>query len=169
MGVGEDIRSMLTDVEELGNIQLSPVERLLLATDGTVTHMLEALTRGRVDVDIIGRQVRDGALDRRVVLRRGHDAQPLVWAESQVVLDRLREDVADELAHGEKGIGDLLRNEHSETHREIVTMDVDTPDSPTFPAFIEHPLDLYLRRVYTIESHGQKIITITEWFPHGQF
>lgn len=169
MSSGEETRSMISSVEEYDGVMLSPVERLLMATDGTITHMLEALTRGPVDVDILSRQTDAGSLDRRVVLRRDSDGSPLVWAASDVNLYALPESMEEALVQGDIGIGDLLRDEYKETRREIVGMDATWPDSAAFPSFIDGHSALYLEREYKVYSNGNRLMTIREWMPKGLF
>lgn len=169
MGVGANIRAMIDTVEDTDGITLSPVERLLMATDGTVTHMLEALTRGHVLVDIINRDVIDGTLHRDVVLREARDGSPLVWAASNVPLDRLDDRVADELAEGTMGIGDLLREQAAETHRTITDMRVRSRKDAKLPPFVTGSAGVYLERTYNVRSDGERIMTITEYFPRDRF
>lgn len=157
---------MLEDIESQPNVSLTPVERLLLSTDGTVTHALEALTRSPVEVDIIHRTVEDGVLERVVALKRDGQ-ETLVYAESQVYLDRLDNGVAEELVDGDAGIGDLLREVHAETAREVETMATEwvPGDDDRLPGVGT----LALRRTYSIISGEKAIITITELFPKGRF
>lgn len=169
MATGEAIREQLASVEAHDGVTLSPVERLLLATDGTVTHMLEALTRGPVVVNIIDRSVSGSTLDRQVVLEREQDGSRLVWAESAINLYPLDPDIEDALVRGDIGIGQLLRREYAETRREIVEMDAVWHDGAEFPAFIDGHASLYLRRTYEVYSEGNRIMTITEWLPKGLF
>lgn len=169
MASGEAIRELLAGVEAHDGVTLSPVERLLLATDGTVTHMLEALTRGPVTVNILNRDVSAGSLDRQVVLEREQDGSPLVWAESDVNLYPMDAAMEDELVRGDIGIGDLLREQYAETRRELVLMEPVWHDTADFPAFIDGHSALYLKRTYKVYSDGDRIMTITEFFAKGLF
>jgi beta-ribofuranosylaminobenzene 5'-phosphate synthase len=169
MGAGEDIRAMLDTMEEHDAVSLSPVERLLLATDGTVTHMLEALTRGPVNVDILNRQVNGSTLTREVVLRRGADGSPLVWARSKVNTYPMDMEMTDALVEGDIGIGDLLRQEYAETRREITGMEPAWEDTTACPDFINDGSVLYLKRTYRVYSGGDRIMTIEEWLPKGLY
>lgn len=169
MGVGSDIRAMLDGLEEHDAVDLSPVERLLMATDGTVTHMLEALTRDHVEVDILDRRVNGSWLKRKVVLRRDRDGSPLVWAESEVNLHPMEMEMEDELVSGDIGIGDLLRGRYEETRREVTSMGVAWEDTADLPGFIDDGSVLYLERTYKVYSGGDRLMTITEWFPKGLY
>jgi beta-ribofuranosylaminobenzene 5'-phosphate synthase len=169
MAAGDDVRAMLESVEARDGVELSPVERLLMATDGTVTHMMEALTRAPVDVDILDRTTNGGQLNRRVALRRSSDGSALVWADSAVRLYPLDRETEDALVEGDIGIGSLLREECAETRREILDMDAVWYDSGEFPEFINGTSTLYLRRSYRIYNDGAHIMDITEYFPKGLF
>lgn len=160
---------MLDGLDDHASVSLSPVERLLLATDGTVTHMLEALTRGEVDVDILDRDVDGSTLTRRVVLRRSSDGSPLVWAASEVNLHPLPMAMEDELVEGDIGIGDLLRDQYEETRREIIDMRPVWAGDDELPTFISGHSTLYLARAYDVYSDGQRIMQISEFFPKGLF
>lgn len=169
MATGEALLEMLMSVEEADGVTLSPVERLLLATDGTVTHMLEALTRGPVNVEILSRDVSGGVLDRKVVLTREQDGSRLVWAESDIYLRPLPATLEDALVAGDIGIGHLLSRKYAETRREIIAMDVARPADPAFPAFIDGAAPLYLTRTYRIYAAGNRLMEIREFFPKGLF
>ncbi len=160
----ESIRSMLVTLERDADLTLSPIERLFLATDGTVTHMLEALTRGDVSVSILDRAVADNRLFRTVALVPDAERNPLVWARSTVRLSPLADTVADELVDGEIGIGDVLREECTETRREIVEMNVHSTAN-RFPSFVESDAACLLERTYQIYTADTRIMTITEYFP----
>ncbi|WP_440765841.1 chorismate--pyruvate lyase family protein [Natronorubrum sp. DTA7] len=160
----ESIRSMLVTLERDADLTLSPIERLFLATDGTVTHMLEALTRGDVSVTILDRSVADSRLFRTVALVPDTEQNPLVWARSTIRLSSLADSVADELVDGEIGIGDVLREECTETRREIVEMNVHSAAN-RFPSFVESDAVCLLERTYQIYTADTRIMTITEYFP----
>lgn len=164
-----ELNTMLNRLEQHDAVSLSPVERLLLATDGTLTHMLEALTRGHVEVDIQNRAVDGATLTRQVVLRRNRDGTPLVWAESKVNTYPLDTEMEDALVDGDIGIGDLLRDEYAETRREILGMAAVWEPDDDLPDFIGGSSPLYLERSYKIYSDGDRIMTITEFFPKGVF
>lgn len=160
---------MLDALESDPAVACTPVERLLLSTDGTVTHALEALTRGEVNVDILKREVHGSTLHRQVVLRRGRDDSPLVWAESEVNTRPMDMEMEDALVAGDIGIGDLLREQYAETRREILSMEPARTDDGGFPRFINGGSYLYLKRTYRVYSDGDRLMEITEYFPKGLF
>ena len=169
MAAGEDLLPMLDSLEAHDAVTLTPVERMLLATDGTVTHMLEALTRAHVGVDILDRTVDGATLTREVALRRSLDGSVLTWARSEVNTYPLPMEVEEALVSGDKGIGDVLREHYAEQRREITDMGVAWSDDDDLPRFIDDGSTLYLRRTYKVYSDESNIMKITEWFPKGLF
>ena len=160
---------MLLDLERRERVELPPAARLLLATDGTVTHMLEALTGQQVTIDILDREVSGTTLHRTVALEKGKDSHPLVWARSKVNLSLLEDELADALVNGDIGIGDLLFEECTETRRDIVDMGAVFRDDGDFPSFVDSQAAYLLQRRYRIYDNGDRIMTITEYFPETLF
>ncbi len=160
----ESVRSMVVDLEREAGLTLSPIERLFLSTDGTVTHMLEALTRREVSIDILHREVTGNRLYRTVALECDSGRTPLVWARSTIRLSPLEESIADELVDGDIGIGHVLREECAETRRTIAEVNARF-DGEGFPSFVESDAACLLERTYRIHAASAHIMTITEFFP----
>ena len=169
MASSEAVRSMLRDLERRERVELSPVARLLLATDGTVTHMLEALTGQHVTIDILGRDVSGTTLHRTVALEGAGSGEQLVWARSEIDLSLLEKEIADALVNGDIGIGDLLFDECTETRREIVDMGAVFHENGGFPPFVDSDAAYLFQRRYRIYDNGDRIMTITEYFPETLF
>ncbi|MFC7079009.1 chorismate--pyruvate lyase family protein [Halorussus caseinilyticus] len=146
----------------------STVERLILTHDGTVMRLLETLTGQSVDVDIVTRTVREDMLYRHVKLKPPGDSEPLAWAESEVDLASLDAEYADELREGNVGIGKLFREQRSETFRELVDVGLVTADDRR-PSFVEPDAEVLFERTYDIYHDDTDIMTITEYFPKGEF
>lgn len=167
MTQGDDVRRMIREVESDSRTTLNSVERLLMATDGTVTHMLEALTRGEVSVTILHRSVENGVLSREVVLEREVDGSRLVWSDSDIYLDVIDGNTANELVDGEVGIGDLLRSTYADTWRRVVDMKRVTRDVWGVPQYIDSNTNAFLYREYEVHSGGDVLMVIREYFPRG--
>ena len=165
------VRSMLISLEQSGGVRLSPLERLLLSTDGTVTHMLEVLTRREVSVRILDREVSGEQLHRTVALECESESVPLIWAQSKIQLSPLADALARELVDGDIGIGHVLDEECTETRRTITEMAVRF-DDVTYPSFVEgNPASdpaCLLERTYQIYTADTLIMTITEFVPKGR-
>lgn len=145
---------------------LSPVDRIVLTSDGTVMRALEALTTENVDVRILDRRVADDVLDREIVLQSAAERTPLAWAESSVYLSRFEPERARRLRDGTVGIGELIRNDRLETFRQIDEIDDRVPPEDT-PAFVEADARPVMRRTYDIYRRGATAMTITEYFRRG--
>lgn len=153
----------LLALERREDIRLTPVERLLLVTDGTVTHLLEALTRGAVEVLILGRERNDDRLVRRVRLET-QEGRPLLWARADVSLAQLEASIAERLVHGTAGIGRIIKQADIETRREVVRMSLHDPRGTTIPSFITGNPGPLLARTYRVYEEGHEIMTIREYF-----
>lgn len=142
---------------------LSPVDRIVLTSDGTVMRTLEALTGNCVDVKILERTVENDVLSRTIVLRSPDEQLPLAWAESSVTLSNLRSEHARRLRNGTIGIGELVRNNRLETYREINSIEYRVPPEET-PEFVETDSRPIMERTYDIHCRNVKVMTITEYF-----
>ncbi len=158
--------------------QLGIVPRILLATDGTLTHILEAYAdesvylvklshsfltepEARAPFDLV-----DGerALRRVIVLRGTESECTFIHAVSVVMLDRLPDGMADDLLNTERPIGKLIAEHRTETYREIIGM-WEECNGPIAAHFGMHPFDLLLSRTYRIMGGGRSLAWITESFP----
>jgi len=169
--------SAVSDLDDLGVVQ-----RLLLATDGTLTHILEAYIGERVRLvklhqhlvtdpaERVASQLNDGERGlRRVILLRGSGSDiTFVYAESLVLLDRLPPLVADGLLESEVPIGKLLWRCRAETFREITDV-WERHDSGTAAHFGLGASDSLVSRKYQIVADGRPIAIITETFPKVAF
>jgi chorismate-pyruvate lyase len=158
------------------------VPRILLATEGTLTHILEAYGeepvrlvkllqalvtegRARARLDLAGDE---RALHRAVLLRGARSGTPFVFADSVVLLDRLPATVADGLLATDTPIGKLLFSCRAETYREIVAVgeDLDASVAAHFGRPASEPL---VARTYQILYRGRTVARITEKFPPASF
>jgi len=153
-------------------------QRLLLATDGTVTHVLEAYADEPVevvkllqsfeaptaaDVDLLLPPAGD-VLRRRVVLRgaRTHDA--LLHAEAVVAVDRVDPGLVAALLETDKPLGVLLAERRTETFREIVAVRRE-PAGDRGPHLGVDAAAEVISRIYRIVAGGRPAIAVTETFP----
>ncbi len=158
--------------------ELGVVPRILLATDGTLTHILEAYAGEAVQlVKLSHRLVTDVGVRRccglddqeralhRVILLRGSDSQAtFIHADSVVMLDRLPAGMDEELLRTERPIGKLLAQHRAETFRELLAAWEERNERLAAYFDIE-PLDPLLARTYRIFAGGRPIAWITETFP----
>lgn len=167
---------------EINIAQLTPFQRALIVTDGTVTRLIEAYTLAPVEVVIL-RQAKQtlctehiwlelpaGAhvIARQVVLQTssiGNDTSKIqAYATSLIVPQYLPKDILDGLESDPAGLGGILQNSGLETRRELLWCCCETArDLPKAIAHLEgKPL---LSRTYRIFANKKPIMLITEQFP----
>ncbi len=167
---------------ELALDSLAILPRVLLATDGTLTHILEAYAAEKVGLVKLGHDlVTDPAIRsildldehevamRRIILLRGtRSGTTFVYADSVVMLDRLPPPVAEGLLETDTPIGKLLFSCRAETFREIITTgeEQDTEVAAYFGVDASEPV---VFRIYQIVLDGRPIVRITEKFPRTWF
>lgn len=162
--------------------ELGMVLRVLLSTDGTVTHIVEAYAGEPVYlvklfhslVSDPGERAKVGlgpgerALRRKILLRGVESHVTFVYADSVVMLDRLPPGVAEGLLDSEAPIGRLLYESRAETFREITAMweERDEHIAALFELGAAEPL---VSRTYQIVMKGRPFAWITEKFPKAAF
>ena len=174
-----DIAGMIEAVErQLPS--LSPLQKVLLLTDGSVTILLEAASGERVDVRTIAQDVVPAdavqaerlksaigdPVNRRVVnLVGARTGRVFVHALSFTPLDRLTPGARDDLLAADIPIGRILLRHRMETRRELSEVGVVRAGSmlgETFALPADAPV---LCRRYTIIHGGMPLISIEERFP----
>ncbi len=162
--------------------RLGMVPRILLTTDGTLTHILEAyacepvylvkLLQALVDDPArraaVGLEGGERALRRIILLRGAKSDTPFVYADSVVLLDRLPPPVRDGLLETDTPIGKLLYSCRAETLREITAMAEE--HAPEVAAhFGVSAAQAVLSRTYRVVLAGRPVAHITEKFPASSF
>jgi beta-ribofuranosylaminobenzene 5'-phosphate synthase len=154
----------------------TPLQRFLLATDGTVTPALAAYLDEPIGVRVLRQeavrldrtdQLLDARRGRRVldrsVLLCGTDSGTVVlYADSRVALDRITAPVRADLLAGELPIGLVLRRHRVETFREwlgagrrLATLEVAAHVGPSDVCW----------RTYAVISGGRRVMVVHEEFP----
>lgn len=170
------------DLEEINLSQLTPFQRVLLVTDGTVTRFIEAYTFSPVEVVLLHQETQTLPADhvwleaekgaeviaRQVMLQTGHirDQQPTAhtYATSLIVLDRIPQVIREGLTFKGKGLGQLLQRSGLETRRDLLWWGLSHPkDLPE--AFLHLEGQPFLSRTYRIVTDGQPIMLISEQLP----
>lgn len=161
---------------------LTRFQRMLVGTDGTVTHILEAYAGEPVDVVKLRQELEtaDGAGDdldvapddkvllRHVLLRGRHSARNLLYAEAVVAVGRADPTFLDGLIATDRPIGVLLAERRTETFREILRVDR-CPAGPVGAHFGVGAGAAMIRRNYRIVAGARPLILITEMFPATHF
>jgi chorismate-pyruvate lyase len=159
---------------------LSPILRVLLVTDGTVTRTLEAYFGEPIDVDVLEHAeitsdspypqieiaVGDHILHRYVRLVGRSTRKVYAVAESVAVLEHISQQMRRQLLQEQKGIGELLREGRLETYRELLTANLTAASR-----WAEHlqvaPTAGVVTRDYRIYQGGRAVLLIREVFPES--
>ncbi len=162
--------------------KLSPLQKILLGTDGSVTQLLESVTGHPISVRTRTQELvkadadaveqlsiapGDSVNHRIVELLDAATGEVLVYAKSLTPVARLAPAFRDDLMRADIPIGKIIERHHIEARREILTARV-TPDDTggIFPICRNEPL---LMRQYRIIHGGKPLIFIQEQFPYNQF
>lgn len=170
-------------VDAISDIRgLDLIPRILFATDGAITHILEAYVGEPVDlVRVTSATVSDPAerleagfdhdergLRRKSLLAGRRSGRVFVHSESVVFLDRLPEPVADELVRSGTSLLKLLTGRGIGTFRESIA-EWEGTDEHIAAFFGIAPSEIHVARTYQIVVHGRPVARVTESFPKHRF
>lgn len=159
---------------------LTPFQRALLVTDGTVTHLIEAYAFEPVEVLRL-RQESEVLHDdhpwletgrgtpvvvREVVLRGRMTRRVYVHAVSLLVPERLSAEIRRGLEVDEGGLGRILLASRIENRRELLWYGREVP-AELPPPLSELAGTAFISRTYRIIAGGRPAMLITERFPAG--
>ena len=168
------------DLDQQGS--LSRIQKILLATDGTVTRVLEACAGEEMeltkleqivvpavtaDADLALSEGED-VMSRIVLLRGSQSGNTYVYAESLIVPGRLHPRLRHGLYHSDAPIGWLLWENRVETVRELMRWGLE-PAGDCASHFRIDDREALISRTYRIISQRQPIMLITEKFPASCF
>ena len=164
--------------------RLSPVQKMLLGTDGSVTSLLEIVTGSRIEIETLVQsivpadesvalelEVRPGDdVNYRVVkLKRADTGETLIYAVSHTPLHRLEASFRDDLTRADIPIGVILKTHRIESRRDITVTESFQADGEMASLFNIFPQELMLSRRYRIIRRGEPLIAIQETFPYNSF
>lgn len=173
----EIILDGIKEIEKnLGN--LSSAQKILLATDGSVTTILDVL-KGHVKIRTLIQEFREADVEMaqllqvtagdlvnyRVVVIE-HD-EPLIHAISLIPVKRLNNDFKEDLIRADIPIGRILKKHQIESRREIKSVAVEKSSPEMVEIFNDE--SLVLSRTYNIIHHDQVLVWIKETFPSSLF
>ncbi|MEO1690750.1 MAG: chorismate pyruvate-lyase family protein [Cyanobacteria bacterium J06631_6] len=158
------------------------LQRLLLVTDGRITDIVQAYSGETVEaVKLRQKLIISGSrfsplqldreyqlLDRSIVLQGSGTRTNYLYADSQIVLERLQADIRDELIFSRQPIGKLLRENKIETYREILDCGIEPAGSVGQYFGIDSSAEL-IYRTYLVLIAGLPVMQITEKFPTTHF
>jgi chorismate-pyruvate lyase len=159
---------------------LSPILRVLLVTDGTVTKTLEAYFGEAIAVEVLEHAERasesaypqidiavgDRILHRYVRLVGRATRKVYAVAQSVAVLEHISQQMRRKLLEEHKGIGELLREGRLETYRELLTAKL-TAASEWAEQLCVAVTESVVTRDYRIYQGGRAVLLIREVFPES--
>lgn len=171
-----------TTLKEINLARLTPFQRGLLVTDGTVTRFVEAYTLAPVEVALLQQakqtlptehtwlQLPAGAevISRQVVLQTHsqEESSPIIhtYADSLIVLQRLPTSILNGLKSDKQGLGGLLQCSGLETRRELLWCGIEVlTDLPSAIAHLEG--EKFINRTYRVFANQKPLMLINEKFP----
>jgi chorismate-pyruvate lyase len=156
---------------------LDPVQRLLITSDGTLTHLLEAAALESISLTKLEQCVRPAAgrddlleveygellMDRKVLLRGERSGTNYVYAESFIVFDRLPAPLRQALLISNTPMGLLWRKHRLEVFKELV--DLRRQLAGWLARYFEVPRDVTLLvRTHRLIAGGRPVMLIREHF-----
>jgi chorismate-pyruvate lyase len=167
-------------LERIGGIdvaKLSPLQRILLITDGTLTEILEACLLEPVELVKLSERMLtskdvsapltlepdERVLERKINLRGAKSGALHVYAESLILVDRLDPTFQAELLETNIPLGRLWRSHRLETFKQLVN--VECRPARELGAHLSCTVDAsVLGRVYDVFSTGRVVMRIAEYF-----
>lgn len=173
-------------LDDIDPSRLTPLQRALLVTDGTVTHLIEAYTFSPVEVVPLQEAEQASGIEhawlelpignpvvtREVVLQtpatNAQASKIHAYAISHIVYQRLPMSVVEGLKSRTGGLGVLLQRTTWETRRDLLWWGVERATG--LPDAIKHlESKPFLSRTYRIVAKKDPLMVITEKFPLDEF
>jgi chorismate-pyruvate lyase len=157
--------------------KLTPLQRVLLVTDGTLTEILEAYHFEPIELVKLSEHIRVSAepdaplaretservLERKINLRGAKSGILYVYAESLIFVDRLAPSFQTELLDTNIPLGRLWRTHRLETFKQLVS--IECRPARELGAHLACAEDApVLGRIYDIFSAGRLVMRIAEYF-----
>jgi chorismate-pyruvate lyase len=164
----------------LGHVELidiDPVLRGMLFTDGTVTRALEVQLFSRAAVEVVAQATTSASASvamhlgaasgvetvcRRVVIGTGELFSPLIWAESHILPSRLPREFLGVLGDAPDGIGESLQQIQLESWRELLWFGLGS--SPPWSDSHTQADTQVITRLYRVITAGKPALLISESF-----
>ncbi|MFA5614274.1 MAG: chorismate pyruvate-lyase family protein, partial [Methanoculleus sp.] len=179
----DKINAKIDEIEQrIG--RLSPMQKILIGTDGSVTNLLEMASGHPITITTRVQEIvaADGeaavALDidpgeevnyRIVELKDSVTGEVLIYAVSRTPLRRLAPEFRQDLMRADIPIGRILRNHRIESRREITDARIIPAGTDLARTFNVHRCESMLSRKYRIIHREEPLIAIEEVFPCTSF
>src|SRR5664280_471898 len=162
--------------DEVG--KLSNAQKILLTTDGSVTSILDII-RGHVKIETLEQKFveADSEMARLLNIKVGDTVnyrivvieteEPLIYAISLIAVERLENDIKEDLIRADIPIGRILRKHNIESRREIKSVYFEDQSPEISEIFmVDSPM---LTRTYNIIHKDAILIWLKETFPYTHF
>jgi beta-ribofuranosylaminobenzene 5'-phosphate synthase len=179
MDIAQAIREMEAQVG-----RISPVQKFLLGTDGSVTRLLESVTGKKVVIKTLVQKIvpadrpvaghlsiaeGDPVNFRVVEIKTEESGEVLIYAISNTPIGRLSPEFKDDLMKADIPIGRIISQHHIEARREILSACVTPATDEMGRIFAICKNEPVLSRQYQIIHAGKPLIFIEEQFPYNRF
>jgi chorismate-pyruvate lyase len=164
--------------KNIGN--LSSAQKILLATDGSVTTILDVL-KGHIDVNTLIQEFKNAddesardlgikkgdIINYRAVVMSHNPEEPLIHAISLTPVEKLDNNFKEDLLKADIPIGRILKKYNIESRREVTHIGAEKPDEELKKIF--NTDSIMLTRSYNIIYKDEVLIRIKETFPYSLF
>ena len=179
MDIAQAIREMETQVG-----RISPIQKFLLGTDGSVTQILESITGKKVVIRTLVQEIipadrtaaghlniteGDPVNFRIVEISTEDRGDVLIYAVSHTPVERLSPEFKDDLMKADIPIGKIIKQHNIEARREILNARVLPATEEAGRLFSICKNEPLLTRQYQIIHGGKPLIFIEEQFPYNSF
>lgn len=158
---------------------LSLFERILLATDGTVTDLISLYAGESIRVQKLEQVIGEGhappelacVAPTRLMLRRillSGAERNYLYAESRFVIDRLPTAIRQQMLDSDRPVGRLWKEGRLETFREIIGQAI-APCAEIASHFKVPASATFVARTYLVHHSGSPFGMITEKWPLHSF
>ncbi len=168
-------------LKEINFAGLTPFQRGLVVTDGTVTQFIEAYTLAPVEVVLLQQKKQtllrknkwlqlpagEEVISRQVILQTHQEtkASPIIhtYADSLIVLKRLPKSILEGLEANQQGLGRLLQHSGMETRRELLWCGIETLKDLS-PAIAHLENETFISRSYLVLANHEQFMLTNEQF-----
>lgn len=160
--------------------KLSNTQKILLATDGSVTTILDVLV-GEIKIKTLKQEfqeadseiakllsIDEGEIVNYRVVVMFNDNSPLIYATSYIPIKRLTSEFKKDLISADIPIGRILRKYNIESRREIQTVQIEKTPKEELKNIFKTNAN-FLSRDYHIIHNDEILIWIEEKFPIDSF
>ena len=139
-------------LQNISNIKLRMVEKILLAETGTLEQVLTILTNSEVAIKILKQKEYHKSIKREARIINKKTRENLVYATSNIDPCNLPEEIIRQIKQKHLSIGRIITNYQLETFRKILKIGYNSKTKSVF-------------RIYHIIHKGKVIFKIKEVFP----